>query len=121
MNLNNWEYLILLLLCSVIPFLYSIIHRKLLSQYHLHVFQPTILIAAIPFVIFDIVAVLRGYWYFNFKYITGFHILNLPIEEYIFFLVIPQSSLLIWIALKRYTSFKIIKEDIMQHFEKKTI
>lgn len=117
--MNHFEYILLLCLCFVFPFFYSLVHRKLLSKYSLKLFHPTIFIAAAPFIIFDIVAVLRRYWRFDAQYITGIKIINLPVEEYLFFILIPQSCLLIWIALKRYESFEQIKKDILHHFEKK--
>lgn len=118
MNLNQSEYLLTLLLCFAFPFIFSILHRKFIAKYHLQILQPSIFIAAIPFILFDIIAVERGYWKFNAKFITGIHIVNLPIEEYLFFLLIPQSALLIWIALKRYSSNHSVWDDIIQHFKK---
>jgi lycopene cyclase domain-containing protein len=118
MNFNQGEYLLVLFASSVIPFIYIISHQKFLRKYHLFIFQPGIFIAAIPFILFDMIAVQRGYWEFNPKFITGIHIGNLPIEEYLFFILIPQSCLLIWVALKRYTSVDILKQDIIQHFKK---
>lgn len=118
MNFNQGEYLFILFASTVIPFIFILIHRKFLRNYHLSIVQPSIFIAAIPFILFDMLAVQRGYWKFNPKFITGIHLGNLPIEEYVFFILIPQSCLLIWVALKRYTSFDILREDIIQHFKK---
>lgn len=42
------------------------------------------------------------WWWFNSKYVLGFYIGNLPLEEVLFFLVVPWSCLVIWENLKRY-------------------
>lgn len=121
MRLSNLEYLFLLLSCFAFPGFFSLLHRKLLLKYKLHIIQPTVFIASVPFILFDMAAVSRGYWRFNAHYITGFNFINLPIEELLFFILIPQSCLIIWIALKRYNSFEKFKEDIMHHFKHKNI
>lgn len=44
----------------------------------------------------DALVTARGEWSFNGKYLTGFHLLNLPLEEVLFFITVPYSCLFIY-------------------------
>ena len=54
------------------------------------------------FIPWDIWFTSKGVWGFNPDYLTGFKILNLPIEEWLFFICIPFSSLFIFECVKYY-------------------
>ena len=54
---------------------------------------PSILIIAVIFIIHDIVFTDLGVWGFNYFYLTGMNIFNLPVEEVLFFYMYP-----LWIA-----------------------
>ncbi|MEY4709219.1 MAG: hypothetical protein RIS28_351, partial [Bacteroidota bacterium] len=41
-------------------------------------------------------------WKFNPQYLLGINIINLPIEEYMFFIVVPYACLFIYACLKSY-------------------
>ena len=56
---------------------------------------PSILIIAVIFIIHDIVFTDLGVWGFNYFYLTGMNIFNLPVEEVLFFICIPFGSLFI--------------------------
>jgi lycopene cyclase domain-containing protein len=52
---------------------------------------PTVVV----FTVWDIVAIDRGHWTFNPRYVTGWRLPgNLPIEELVFFFVVPICGLL---------------------------
>ena len=58
-----------------------------------------LLVALVPTVIlfaaWDIAAIAREHWTFNARYVTGWRLPgNLPIEELVFFIVIPICGLL---------------------------
>lgn len=54
------------------------------------------------FVVWDVVAITRGHWTYSPRYITGWIIPpNLPIEELVFFIVIPICGLLTFEAVSR--------------------
>ena len=87
--------------------LYSLLVPLLLSFYKpLKFYQNlTALILSIGFVLFifgiwDIFAVWRKHWYFDSNSIWGIYILNLPLEEWLFFIVIPFCCIFTWEALK---------------------
>lgn len=68
----------------------------------------SIVIVAMPFWVWDAVATQRGDWSFNPAYVGGTKIAGLPIEEILFFGVIPFCCLFIWqIVEKKITDRKI--------------
>ena len=54
------------------------------------------------FVVWDVVAIARDHWSFNPRYVTGVDLPgSLPIEEVVFFVVIPICGLLTLEAVRR--------------------
>lgn len=64
----------------------------------------TSLIVGIPFVIWDILFTQSGIWGFNPDYLVGINIYNLPLEEVLFFLVVPFACIFIYECLLAYFS-----------------
>jgi len=62
-------------------------------------FASLALIVAI-FGTWDMLAARRGHWYFNPDGVCGFYIANLPLEEWLFFVVIPFCCIFTWEALR---------------------
>ena len=55
----------------------------------------TLAAVAVPFVVVDLIAVDRGLWTYSERYVVGTDLFGiLPIEELLFFLVIPCCALL---------------------------
>jgi lycopene cyclase domain-containing protein len=52
-------------------------------------------------VAWDSYAIHRRQWTFDWRYLTGFRLGNLPIEEVLFFLVIPTCAILTLEAVRR--------------------
>lgn len=48
----------------------------------------------------DVLATWRGHWHFDPQGIIGIKIINLPLEEWLFFIVIPFCCIFTWEALK---------------------
>ncbi len=61
----------------------------------------TIVLAAIPFVVWDIAAIRAGHWSISDEYTTGLDIGNMPIEEVSFFVVIPVCAILTYEVVRR--------------------
>lgn len=62
-------------------------------------------VLAVPvavFALWDVLAIGAGVWGFNPRYVTGWQLpLGLPVEELVFFLVIPIASILAYEAVRR--------------------
>lgn len=75
-------------------------------KYHVRLYQSRRERLFIPIIFFmvgtawDSFAVARGHWYFNFDNLVGIKIGLLPIEEYLFFLVMPYLILILYRVLK---------------------
>ncbi|GHJ48810.1 lycopene cyclase [Catellatospora sp. TT07R-123] len=68
--------------------------------------RPRRLLAALApvvalFVLWDLAAVARGHWWFDPRYTTGARLLGLPVEEWLFFVVVPLCALLTYEVLGR--------------------
>jgi len=61
---------------------------------------PAIIIVSIIFIIWDIFFTINGIWGFNDRYITGLKIFSLPIEEILFFILIPYASIFGFCSIK---------------------
>ena len=59
-------------------------------------------IIAIPFIIWDAFFTEWQFWGFNEAYITGYRIFNLPIEEILFFIIIPFACTFILEVVNYY-------------------
>ena len=60
------------------------------------------IIVAVPFIIWDVIFTEHGFWGFNPDYLVGFYLGNLPIEEVLFFLVVPFACTFIYECSKYY-------------------
>lgn len=99
----NEHYLYLLLDIGVIilPFLLSFDQKVHYASKWYAVFPATLWIG-IPFLLHDYWFTQMGVWGFNERYLTGPHIGNLPIEEILFFLVVPYSCTFIYACVRAY-------------------
>lgn len=69
---------------------------------------PAILITLFIFVVWDILFTHLGYWFFNPMYNSGIYINKLPLEEYLFFLVIPYACAFSFYAIEfHFPKFKL--------------
>ncbi|MFK7812109.1 MAG: lycopene cyclase domain-containing protein [Maribacter sp.] len=68
---------------------------------------PAILITMFIFVTWDIIFTHLGYWFFNPIYNSGIYINKLPLEEYLFFIVIPYACAFSFYAIQfHFPKFK---------------
>ncbi|MBN2639695.1 MAG: lycopene cyclase domain-containing protein [Bacteroidales bacterium] len=63
---------------------------------------PAIILTAVLFIIPDIYFTRYGIWGFNHHYLLGINIFDLPLEEVMFFIVIPYASLFIHYSFFHY-------------------
>ncbi len=64
--------------------------------------MPAVFTIAIPFLIWDQYFTINGVWGFNETYLQGFFIGSLPLEEVLFFFLIPYCCVFIYEVLIAY-------------------
>lgn len=96
-----WLYALLLTGSFIVPFLLSF-DKKLRFREKWNIVVPGIFLVAVVFILFDILYNRFGIWGFNSRYHSDIRVAGLPIEELLFFLVIPYASLFIHYAFFFY-------------------
>ena len=94
-------YFLLLLLSVAVPFLLSF--DKRLRFYKKWKFVlPAIFIVAAVYIAFDIYFTKLGVWGFNPCYLSGISLFHLPLEEWLFFIIIAYASLFLHFSIVEY-------------------
>ena len=63
---------------------------------------PAMFIPACLYIGWDIYFTSKGVWYFNEAYITGIKLINLPLEEVLFFFIVPYCCVFIYACIRSY-------------------
>jgi lycopene cyclase domain-containing protein len=99
--LDRYQYLLLMAGCLLVTLpLEFVVGARVWRQPRrlLFALAPTVVV----FMIWDIVAIARDHWTFNARYVTGWELPgNVPVEELVFFIVIPICGLLTLEAVRR--------------------
>lgn len=101
MEFKNFTYLIILVASVSVPLILSF-DQKVQYYKNLKYIIPAILVTAALFLVWDINFTKAQVWSFNTEYTLGKEIKGLPIEEWMFFVVIPYSCVFIYEVLKVY-------------------
>lgn len=102
-------YFYILLFSIAIPLLYTILFKDFIKFWKYFIIS-TALVAAI-FLIWDYFFTAIGVWSFNNDYCLGIEMLGMPLEEWLFFLIIPFCSLFIhYCAITVNPNFKFNKK-----------
>jgi lycopene cyclase domain-containing protein len=102
-TMDKWHYLLVLAACLVITAPLEIFGAGVYRQARRA--AAAILPVAAAFVLWDVIAILADVWTYNPKYITGIDIAGvMPIEELLFFIVIPLCGLLTYNAVSTILS-----------------
>lgn len=101
MGIKNYTYLALLLVYLVIPILLGR-QQKVRYVFLLRYLFPATIFAGTIFAMWNKRFVELDIWNFNPDYLTGILLLNVPIEEWLSFLILPLSSAYIyeWLKIK---------------------
>ena len=100
----QYEYLVFNIIIMTGPFILGLIKPFYFAHRWASAFKSIILVG-IPFIIWDAL-VTGSHWYFNQKYVMGITILNLPLEEWLFFLTVPFACLFTWEMVTQRVSNK---------------
>ena len=101
-------YLFLDLFSVSFPLLRSF-DKRLLYYKKWHALFPAIFFVGFIYVVWDILFTKVEVWGFNPRYLTGLDIVNLPIEEWLFFLFIPFACIFIYEATLYYIKKRPLK------------
>lgn len=104
----SWLYLALNVFSISIP-LWRSFEKKVYFFGYWKALWPAIIITASGFVAWDIYFTQQGVWGFNPAYLIGINIVNLPLEEVLFFICIPYACVFSYEALNYF-----IKKDFLQ-------
>ncbi len=63
---------------------------------------PAMVIPALLYIVWDIYFTEKGVWSFNESYITGIKLYNLPLEEVLFFFIVPYCCVFIYACIRSY-------------------
>lgn len=108
----KYLYLWLNLGSFIVPFLFSF-HPKIQFYKKWKGFLIGTIVMMAIFIPWDIAFTNHGFWGFNDAYITGYKILNLPIEEWLFFFCIPYACI--------FTHYAILAINKNFKFSEKTV
>lgn len=95
------NYGLILLLSFIIPFIFSF-EKKLKFYKRFNLLIKSISIVAFIFLIWDFFSVLNGVWGFDHTRVFSLRIFLLPIEEILFFFIIPYNLIFIYEVVEYY-------------------
>ena len=98
-------YFKILIFSFILPFLFSFhskinFHKKWISFFKAN------LITLIPFLIWDEIFTAKKIWGFNNEHLSGIFLSNLPLEEVLFFIIIPFCCIFTYEVIKKLSFTK---------------
>jgi lycopene cyclase domain-containing protein len=103
--MEKYLYLLVNLFTILIPFIFTF-SRDVKFYSKLKYFLPAMFATMAFFIVWDILKTKWGIWGFNPRYLTGINIVNLPLEEWLFFISVPYACVFSYEALNYH-----IKKD----------
>jgi len=98
---KQFTYLLLMVITIAGPIGLSF-DKKVAFYKNLKPFLISAGIASLIYIIWDIIFTKNNIWKFNDIYILKLKLFNLPLEEYLFFIIVPYASLFIYECIKSY-------------------
>ncbi|TND08032.1 MAG: lycopene cyclase domain-containing protein [Bacteroidetes bacterium] len=107
---SHWTYAVLLL--GIIAFPLSASFDKRVAFYRQWKFLfPAIIIVAVFFIAWDYWFTAQGVWRFNPAYLLGVYFFKLPLEEILFFIVVPYACVFIYACAESYFPKLLLKKS----------
>lgn len=98
---DKYLYLFLNGISILLPFLWSFDRRvRFLAKWK--AILPALLIPAFLFIAWDVLYTEMGVWGFNARYLTGIELMNLPLEEILFFFCIPYACVFVYEVIRSW-------------------
>ena len=104
---SHYTYLLLNIASILFPLILSFDKKVAFYKSWKYLF-PSIFISGLFFILWDVLFTFQGVWGFNTKYITGLYILNLPLEEVLFFICVPYSCVFIYEVFNAYLTRDVL-------------
>ena len=70
-------------------------------------------VVSVPFLVWDYIATQDGHWAFNAEYILGPKLFGLPIEEILFFILVPMMMVVVWMLVRMRVKERRINLDYL--------
>ena len=105
--MDKWLYFFINLGAISIPFFAGFDKRLRFDKQWRYLF-PAMLLTMVIFIPWDMVKTYLAVWGFNPRYLLGFNIGNLPVEEWMFFIAIPYACLFTYHSLNY-----LVKKDYL--------
>lgn len=100
--MNNHYTYFLILAASFAGPLFLSFDKKVAFYKQWKYVLPAMLLPAALYIAWDIYFTSRAVWSFNADYITGIKLSNLPLEEVLFFLIVPYCCVFIYACIRAY-------------------
>ena len=97
----TYLYLILNILSISYPLLKTWDERVWMRKNQREIWISTVMVASF-FIVWDVLFTMSGFWGFNSDYLVGIHIVNLPLEEVLFFFCIPYACIFIYEVVRYF-------------------
>lgn len=97
--IEHYRYLVLMALCLLVTLPLEFVFRARIYR-RIRTTLLVLLPVVVVFTIWDVIGIQRGHWSYNPKFVTGVRLVfGMPLEELVFFVVIPICALLTYEAV----------------------
>ncbi len=104
-------YLYILFFSVILPFLWSFESKMVAYSKSFAPLLVSTLIVGSFFIIWDIIFTHKGIWGFNPRYLSGIYFFNLPLGEWLFFLIIPFCSIFIYRVFNYFRKSPVLENS----------